>query len=218
MTCHIYRTVKRSIVVLPDCTTLRSQVYYSVKFCNILFGPRDSSVKITRVSAFACPHHSPLISYSAFDKSLCTYKRCWKWFPRASIQAWTRLILFSNTFCRSAFEQSLCTYKSCWKWFPRASIQAWPRLILFANTFCRSAFDKSLCTYKRCLKWYPRASIYAWTRLILFENTFCRSTFGKSLCTYKRRWKWYPRTSIQAETQIYVPEPKCTATFRTHCI
>ena len=31
-----------------------------------------------------------------FGKSLCTYKRCWKWYPRASIQAWTRLILFAN--------------------------------------------------------------------------------------------------------------------------
>jgi len=24
-----------------------------------------------------------------FGKSLCTYKSCWKWCPRASIQAWT---------------------------------------------------------------------------------------------------------------------------------
>jgi hypothetical protein len=97
--------------------------------------------------------------YSAFGKSLCTYKRCWEWFPQASIQARTRLIVFANAFCRSAFGKSLCTYKSCWKWCPRASIQAWTRLILFANTFCRSAFAKSLCTCKRCWKWSPRASI-----------------------------------------------------------
>jgi hypothetical protein len=45
--------------------------------------------------------------YSAFGKSLCTYKRCWKWCPRASIQAWTHLILFANTFCRSAWEMFL---------------------------------------------------------------------------------------------------------------
>jgi hypothetical protein len=45
--------------------------------------------------------------YSSFGKSLCTYKTCWKWCPRASIQAWTRLILFANTFCRSAFEMLL---------------------------------------------------------------------------------------------------------------
>jgi hypothetical protein len=96
--------------------------------------------------------------YSAFGKSLCTYKRCWKWCPRASIQGWTRLILFANTFCRSAFGKSLFTYKRCWKWCPRVSIQAWTRLILFANTLCRSAFGKSLCTYTRCWQWCPRVN------------------------------------------------------------
>jgi hypothetical protein len=103
------------------------------------------------------------VIYSAFGKSLCTYRRC-KLCPRASIRDWTRLILFANTFCRSAFGKSLCTYKRCWKLCPRASIHAWTRLILFANTFCRSAFGKSLCTYKNCWKWCPRASIQAWTK------------------------------------------------------
>jgi Pyruvate/2-oxoacid:ferredoxin oxidoreductase delta subunit len=51
-----------------------------------------------------------------------TVKSCWKWCPRASIQAWTHLILFTNTFCRSPFGKSLCTYTSCWKWCPRASV------------------------------------------------------------------------------------------------
>ena len=32
-----------------------------------------------------------------FGKSLYTYKRCLKWCPRASVQAWTRLILFVFT-------------------------------------------------------------------------------------------------------------------------
>jgi hypothetical protein len=45
--------------------------------------------------------------YSAFGESLFTYKRCWKWCPPASIQAWTRLILFANTFCWSACEMFL---------------------------------------------------------------------------------------------------------------
>jgi hypothetical protein len=125
------------------------------------------------------PSQSALKTYSAFGKSLCTYKRCCKWCPRASIQAWTRLILFENIFCRSAFGKSLCNYKRCWKWCPRASIRAWIRLILFANTFCRSAFGKSLCTYKRCWKWCPLASIQAWTRKILFANTFWKYAFGK---------------------------------------
>jgi hypothetical protein len=45
--------------------------------------------------------------HGAFGMSLCTYKRCWKWCPRASIEAWTRLILFAHTFCRTAFEMFL---------------------------------------------------------------------------------------------------------------
>jgi Pyruvate/2-oxoacid:ferredoxin oxidoreductase delta subunit len=101
---------------------------------------------------------------SDFGKSLCTYKICWKWCPRASIQAYINLILFANTSSISAFGKSLCTYKRCWKWCPRASIQAWTRLILFANTFCRSVFGKSLCTCKSCWKWCPRASIQSWNR------------------------------------------------------
>ena len=44
---------------------------------------------------------------SAFWKSLCNYKRCWQWCPRASVQAWTHLILFANTFCRFACEMFL---------------------------------------------------------------------------------------------------------------
>jgi hypothetical protein len=49
-------------------------------------------------------HSNNLLSlYNAFGMSLCTYKSCWKWCPRASIQVWTCLILFAITFCRSAF-------------------------------------------------------------------------------------------------------------------
>jgi hypothetical protein len=46
-------------------------------------------------------------------------KSCWKWCPRASVQTWTRLILFANTFCRPAFGKSMCTHKRCWKWCQR---------------------------------------------------------------------------------------------------
>jgi hypothetical protein len=123
--------------------------------------------------------------YSAFGKSLCTYKRCWKWCPRASIQAWTRLILFANTFCRSAFGKSLCTYKSCWKWCPRASVQAWTRLTLFANIFCRSAFGNSLCTYKRCWKCCPRASMLTTKstyRSLSEQRLSERTVFASHLC------------------------------------
>jgi hypothetical protein len=62
------------------------------------------------------------LMYSAFGKSLCTYKRCWEWCPRVSIQAWTRLISFANAFSRSVFRKSLCTYKRCWEWCPWGSV------------------------------------------------------------------------------------------------
>jgi heme/copper-type cytochrome/quinol oxidase subunit 4 len=44
---------------------------------------------------------------SAFGKSLCAYKKHWKWCLRASIQAWTHLIFFAHIFCRSACEMFL---------------------------------------------------------------------------------------------------------------
>ena len=49
----------------------------------------------------------PAPLYSVFRKSLCTYKRWWKWCLQVSKQAWTRLILFTNTFCRFACEMFL---------------------------------------------------------------------------------------------------------------
>jgi hypothetical protein len=121
--------------------------------------------------------------YSAFGKSLCTYERGLKWCPRASIQAWTCLILFANSFCRSAFGKSLCTYKVCWKWCPRASIQAWTCLISFTNSFCRSACEMFLMN--------AITAVFNWL-----------SVRGRSRYT---------------DNQIYLPQPKCTATFRTHC-
>jgi hypothetical protein len=115
---------------------------------------------ITKVEIVYCAVRTESL-YITYGKSLRTYKSCCKWCSRASTQAWTRLILFANTFCRSAFGKSLCTYKRCWKWYPRPSTQAWTLLILFTNTFCRSAFGMSLCTYKTFWKWCPRASIQA---------------------------------------------------------
>jgi hypothetical protein len=159
--------------------------------------------------------------YSAFGKSLCTYKSCWKWCPRASIQTWIRLILFTNTSCRSAFGKSLCTYKRCRNWCPRASIQDWTRLILFANTFCRSAFGKSLCTYKRCWKCCPRASIQDWSRLILFANTFCRSAcqmfLMNAVIAVLKSLRVRGRSRYTADFAAPY-RSKCTAIFRTNCI
>jgi hypothetical protein len=79
--------------------------------------------------------------YSAFGKSLFTYWSCWKWCPRASTQAWTRLILFANTFCRQAFGKFLCTYKICWKWCSRASVQSWT-VLFFRKHFLQTGVRK----------------------------------------------------------------------------
>jgi hypothetical protein len=196
--CISYKQTLRCFLISYACDIIVDFLVTSLQTCsNVRFLFELHSIYII-------PIYSVLRMYSAFGKSLCTYKRCWKWCPRVSILAWTHLILFANTFCRSEFGNLLCIYKRCWKWCPRAFILAWTSLILFANTFCRSAFGKLLCTYNRHQKWCPRNSVQAWTRLILFTNTFCRSAFGKSLCTYKRCWKWCPRASIQAWNQIYV--------------
>jgi hypothetical protein len=64
-------------------------------FCSIMIGLNSDQVCC---SCWLC---------RPFGKSLCTYKRCWKWCPRPSIRAWTLLILFPNTFCRSACEMFL---------------------------------------------------------------------------------------------------------------
>jgi hypothetical protein len=86
----------------------------------------------------------------------------------------------------SAFGKSMCTYKRWWKCCPRASIQAWTHLILFANTFCRSACEMFL----------------VYTVIAVFNSL--------SVCG----WSQY---TADFNNQIYVPLPKCTATFQTHC-
>jgi hypothetical protein len=83
--------------------------------------------------------------YSVFRKSLCTYKKFWKWCPWASIQAWTNLILFANAFRRSAFGKSLCTNDRCWKWCPRVN----NALSRYRNphSWVHSDFLNTRCTY-----------------------------------------------------------------------
>jgi hypothetical protein len=52
--------------------------------------------------------------YSAFGKSLCTYKRCWKWCPRASIQAWTGLTKITySTLSLRLFEHTVLCFPAC---------------------------------------------------------------------------------------------------------
>jgi hypothetical protein len=197
-----YRVHKRAVCVLEFPVHFSHWLEFghlSFLLCRLSFQPIYKTSYIRNITHWKFLQFSSVLQngdrlHSVFGNSLCFYKSCWKWWLRASIQAWTRLILFANTFCIYAFGNSLCTYKSCWKWCPLASIQAWTRLILFTNTFCIYAFGNSLCTYKRYWKWCPRASIQAWTRLILFANNFYISAFEKLLCTNKRCWKAWIRT------------------------
>ena len=69
-------------------------------YTRIAFGASNSLMALW-------PNFKHWPKYRAFGKSLCTYKRWWKWCPRASIQVWTLLILLGNTFCRSACEMFL---------------------------------------------------------------------------------------------------------------
>jgi hypothetical protein len=134
------------------------------------------------------------------------------------------MVYFENAFRRSFFHHNITLH--FWKNDGDKKLVALfdPKLLAFAASESRdliySAFGKSLCTYKRSCKWCPRASIQARTRLISSANTFCRSACemflmsvviavfnSLSVCGRSR----YPYS------QIFVPEPKCTATFRTHC-
>jgi hypothetical protein len=172
--------------------------------CIIQYGPAVPLVMIPFTSGFnrwvemnirTQKYQYTNYKYTEFGKALCTYKRCWKWCPRASIQAWTPLILFANTFCRSAFGKSMCTYKRCWKWCPRASIQAWNRLILFANTFCRSA----------CEMFLMYAVIAVSKNWIKQLHTLSILHFNSCLTTEYNETTAHFNGNFNTDNQIYVP-------------
>jgi hypothetical protein len=87
-------------------TALMSLLYQIVRPCRLVLDYNRHGINISEERRFElrCGGRPKYRKYSAFGMSLCTYKRCWKWCPRASIQAWTPLILFANTFCRSDCE------------------------------------------------------------------------------------------------------------------
>jgi hypothetical protein len=94
--------------------------------------------------------------YDVFRKSLCIYKRCWEWCPRASIQAWTNIILFANTFSTSACEMFLMyTVMRLFKLIKRAcmimihcrfccssQIKVWWSKISISIAFSKDVFNK----------------------------------------------------------------------------
>jgi Pyruvate/2-oxoacid:ferredoxin oxidoreductase delta subunit len=119
-------------------------------------------------------HRNKSVHYNKFIYLLLHYSgllgcesvslgQCWKWCPQVSIQAWTRLILFAKTFCKSAFGNSLCVYKRCWKWCPRASIQAWTKSMY--HSLCAQRFSECTVYWRRGMITEKLESM--WTKVIL---------------------------------------------------
>jgi hypothetical protein len=84
-------------------------------------------------------------------------------------------------------------------------------------TFCKySAFGKSLCTYKRCLKCYLRTTVSKnWIKQL---HSLPVLQFNLCLTTEYSKTTAHFNGNFDTDNQIYVPYPKCTVTFRTHCI
>jgi len=139
-----------------------------------------------------------------FGKSLCTYKRCWKWCSWASIQAWTHLILFINTFCRSAcaqvhsdFPNTRCKQQLQKQHYTLRWLQVLPLCLtsmhpsfsfVLTLTFMHPSFSFVLTVYAR-LTCMISACIRAHTLWIghadwmdsVTDNTFIYYTFIKSI-------------------------------------
>jgi hypothetical protein len=77
-----------------------------------------------------------------------------------------------------------------------------------------SAFGKSLCTYKRCWKWCPQTTVSKnWIKQL---HTLPVLHFNCCLTTEYSETAHF-NGNFDTDNQIYVPQPKCTATFQTHC-
>jgi hypothetical protein len=79
-----------------------------------------------------------------------------------------------------------------------------------------STFGKSLCTYKRCWKWCPGTIVSKnWIKQL---HTLPVLQFNRCLTTKYSETTANFNGNFDTDNQIYVPWPKCTATFRKHCI
>jgi hypothetical protein len=79
-----------------------------------------------------------------------------------------------------------------------------------------SEFGKSLCTYKSC--WIR----FSWTILSKSRLKQLHALpvlhFNRCLTNEYSGRIAHLNDNFDTHNQIYVPQPKCTATFRTHCI
>jgi len=103
----------RRLMSIYDISRLRVKwVGLPPRKISSLFHPVKDDLGLRTLGVYDIPCECGQV-YREFRKLLCSYKRCWKWCPRAYIRVWTRLILFANTFCRSACEMFLMYRSYC---------------------------------------------------------------------------------------------------------
>jgi hypothetical protein len=81
---------------------------------------------------------------------------------------------------------------------------------LYCNIYIYIAFGKSLCAYQRC--WIR----FSWT--VVSKNWIKQLNTLPVLHFNRCGTTAHFISNSDIDNQIYVPLPKCTATFRTHCI
>jgi hypothetical protein len=77
-------------------------------------------------------------------------------------------------------------------------------------------FGKSLCTYKMC--WESIERIIVSKNWIKQLHTLPVLHFKRCLTTEYSETTAHFNGNFDADKKFYVPQPKCTATFRTHCL
>jgi hypothetical protein len=118
-------------------------------------------------------------------KPPCTYKRCWKWCPRASIQAWTCFVLFTNTFCRSACEMYLMN-----KVIAVSNSLSVPERLRYTADFAAPHRSRCTVTFQtHCIMTWHYVLYCIGTTLLLFICSFLNVTDCTSyLCCLPTRY------------------------------
>jgi hypothetical protein len=112
-----------------------------------------------------------------------------------------------------AQRQFICAYDWHTKRNVMSEMRAWLWAVWYGIIY--SSIGKSLCTYKRCWKWCPRTIVSK--TLIKKLHTLPVLHFNRCLTTEYSETTAQFNVNFDTDNQIQVQQPKCTATFRTHC-
>ena len=148
--------------------------------------------------------------YREFRKSLCTYKRCWKWCLWASIQAWTRFILFASTFCRSTCEMFLMY--AVIAVFNSLSVRGRSR---YTAAWCTATF-RTLIIVRHFIGKYLVTSVlyylikYRANIIRRYPVWYVQSVLTQCIYIYNTRWfkydrDWFVQTYTQTVPVIFNP-------------